>query len=155
MRFLKWLIPLLVFGFIGYAVLTSWRNWIVTEPRPKPAMTWGDVRVKVLNASGVPGAGRDVAEYLSRAGLDVYGDSNYYEIIPRTRIIDRRDPQMKYAREIRNAVLVPARKLGPFTVQPRLEPEIGSAIDSLLYLECTVVLGINYRTFLPVSSRPF
>ena len=155
MRFLKWLIPLLVFGFIGYAVLTSWHNWIVTESRPKPTMTWGDVRVKVINASGVLGAGRDVADSLSRAGFDVYGDSNYYEIIPRTRVIDRRDPQMKYAREIRNAVLVPARKLGPFLVQPRLEPEIGNAIDSLLYLECTVVLGINYRTFLPVSARPF
>jgi hypothetical protein len=155
MRFLKWLIPLLVFGFIGYAVLTSWHNWIVTESRPKPTMTWGDVRVKVINASGVLGAGRDVADSLSRAGFDVYGDSNYYEIIPRTRVIDRRDPQMKYAREIRNAVLVPARKLGPFLVQPQLEPEIGSAIDSLLYLECTVVLGINYRTFLPVSARPF
>ena len=155
MRFLKWLIPLLVFGFIGYAVLTSWRNWIVTEPRPKPTMKWGDVRVKVLNASGELSAGRDVAECLSRAGFDVYGDSNYYEIIPRTRIIDRRDPQMKYAREIRNAVLVPARKLGPFAVQPRLEPGISSAIDSLLYLECTVVLGTSYRTFFPVSPRPF
>lgn len=155
MRFLKWLIPLLVFGFIGYAVLTSWRNWIVTEARPKPAMTWGDVRVKVINASGVLNAGRDVAEFLSRAGFDVYGDSNYYEIIPRTRIMDRRDPRARFAGELRNAVMVPARKLGPFLVQPRLEPEIGSAIDSLLYLECTVVLGINYRMFFPVSPRPF
>jgi len=155
MRFLKWLIPLLVLGFIGYAVMTSWRNWIVTEPRPKPTVNWGDVRVKVLNASGVLSAGRDVAEFMTRAGFDVDGDSNHYEIVPRTSIIDRRDPQTRFAREIRNAVLVPGRKLGPFTVQPRLAPEVGAAIDSLLYLECTVVLGINYRTFFPVSPRPF
>jgi len=155
MRLLKWLIPLLVLGFIGYAVLTSWRNWIVTESRPKPALNWGDVRIKVINASGVLSAGRDVADSLSRAGFDVYGDSNYYEIIPRTRIIDRRDPQMKYARELRNAVLIPARRLGPFTIQPRVEPELAREIDSLLYLECTVVLGSNYRTFFPVSPRPF
>ena len=155
MRFLKWLIPLLILGFIGYAVLKSWPNWIVSEARPKPALNWGDVRVKVLNASGVLSAGRDVADSLSRAGFDVYGDSNDYEIRPRTRIVDRRDPEMKYAREIRNAVLVTARKIGPFTIQPRVEPEIGCEIDSVLLLECTVVLGTNYRTFFPVSARPF
>lgn len=155
MRFLKWLIPLLILGFIGYAVQKSWPNWVVSEVRPKPTLNWGDVRIKVLNASGVLSAGRDVADSLSRAGFDVYGDSNYYEIIPRTRIIDRRDPQMKYAREIQNAVFVPARKLGPLTIHPRVQPEIGCEIDSLLYLECTVVLGSNYRTFFPVNARPF
>jgi hypothetical protein len=155
MRFLKWLIPLLMLGFIGYAVLKSWPNWIVSEARPKPTLNWRDVRIKVINASGVLSAGRDVADSLTRAGFDVYGDSNNYEIRPRTRIVDRRDPGMKYAREIRNAVLVPARKLGPFTIHPRVQPEIGCEIDSLLLLECAVVLGSNYRTFFPVSPRPF
>jgi hypothetical protein len=155
MRFLKWLIPLLVLGFIGYAVLTSWHNWIVTESRPKPTLNWGDVRIKVLNASGVLSAGRDISEFLSRDGFDVYRDSNNYEIRPRTRMVDRRDTLMKYARELRNAVLVPARKLGPFTISARVQPEIGCEIDSLLYVECTVVLGSNYRTFFPVSPRPF
>jgi hypothetical protein len=155
MRFLKWLIPLLVLGFVGYAALTSYRNWIVPEARPKPTLNWGDVRIKVLNASGVLNAGRDVADSLSRDGFDVYGDDNNYEIRPRTRIVDRRDPGMKYAREIRNAVFVPARKLGPLTIHPRVQPEIGCEIDSLLYLECTVVLGGNYRTFFPVNPRPF
>jgi hypothetical protein len=159
MRTVKWLIPVLILGAIAYAVFggghPSYRNWIVSEPRPKPTMAPGDLRIKVLNASGILGAGRDVSEYLSRAGFDLYGDSNNYEIVPRTRIIDRLDRQLKYAREISNAVLVPARKLGPFLVQPRQTPEIGCAIDSLLYLDCTVVLGTNYRTFFPVKPRPF
>jgi hypothetical protein len=156
MRFLKWLIPILILGALVYAVFggknPSYRSWIVNESRPKPTMNPGDLRIRVVNASE-PGAGSAVSEYLSRQGFDVDGDTNYYEIIPRTRIIDRRDPQMKYAREIQNVVFVPARKLGPFTIHPRVQPEIGCEIDSLLYLECTVLLGSDYQTFFPVSPR--
>ena len=159
MRTVKWLIPVLILGAIAYAVFgghyPSYRNWIVDESRPGPTMPPGDVRIKVVNASGVLSAGRDVSEYLSRAGFDLYGDSNNDEIVPRTRIIDRLDRQLKFAREVSNAVLVPARKLGPFVVQPRQTPEISCAIDSLLYLDCTVVLGTNYRMFFPVKPRPF
>jgi hypothetical protein len=155
MRVLKWLIPLLALGFIGYAILTSYHNWIRTEPRPKATMDWSEIRLQVLNASGVEGAGGDVHEYLTRIGFDVYDDKKDVEIRPRTRIVDRRDPDMKYARELRNAVMFPARKLGPFLIQARKQPEIGGQLDSLLYLEATVVLGSDYRTFFSVPHRPF
>lgn len=155
MRRVRWLITLLVLGFVVYAVLTSYRNWIVTERPPVALIPRNAVRVQVINASGSQGAARDVADSLSRAGFDVYDSKDYFEILPRTRVIDRRDPQMKYARELSYFMMIPAQRLGPFRIRARKTPPISSEIDSLLFLEATVVLGRDFADFLPVRRRPF
>jgi hypothetical protein len=155
MRILKWLLPVLAIVFVIYAVSTSYRNWITTEAKPQPAMARASIRLQILNASGAPGAGRDVHEYLSRNGFDVYGDKNNDEILPRTRVVDRRDPQMSYAREVREFLTVPGRRLGPFRVANRIQPEVGCKVDSLLYVEVTVLLGADYRTFFSIRPRLF
>jgi hypothetical protein len=155
MRALKWLIPILAVAFIAYAIGTSYPNWITTEPKPVMILSPEMVRLQVLNASGVIGAGKSVRDYLALSGFDIYEDRNNDEILPHTRIIDRLDPQMGYAREIQKFLTVPGRRLGPVTIRRRGQPEIGSKVDSLLYLEATVLLGTDYATFFPVNPRPF
>jgi hypothetical protein len=155
MRLLKWLIPLLGFGLLAYWIATSCDNWVVTEARLVPSRSPSELRLSVLNASGVIGAARDVREWLTRQGFDVYDHKDNDEIVPRTQIIDRVDRQMLFARDVRGFLTVPARRLGPFVVSPRRQPEIACRLDSLLFLDVTVLLGSDFRQFCPVAARPF
>ena len=155
MRALKWLIPLVVLGLVAYFVYFCCRTGITFEEKPKMTMDPASIRVEVVNASDVAGAGPAVRDYLRKNGFDVYGERKDQQILPRTRIIDRLDHQMSYARDIQKFLTVPARKLGPVSISRRLQPEIGSEVDSLLYLEAKILLGEDYRKFFPIAPRPF
>ena len=155
MRTIRWLLTLCALGFIVGAVGSSYRNWIRTDSMPALSIPPGKIRLEVVNASGDVGAGRVVAESLSRRGYDVYGNRNNDEILERTRIVDRIDAQMTYARELQKALTVPARRIGPMLIVPARRPEITSRVDPLLYLEATVLLGSDYRTFFSATSRPY
>jgi hypothetical protein len=155
MRALRWLIPIAVLAGLGYLTVKSWPSLYRTEPRPPLRIPACSIRVQVLNASNNAQAGQQVHEYLSRQGFDVYEDKPASEILPRTRIIDRRDPSGRFARAVQGFLTIPGRRLGPIAVKRAVRPEVGSVVDSLLFLEVTVRLGEDYRTFFAVQDRPF
>ena len=155
MRTLRWLIPLAVLAGIAYLAVKSYPNWYRTETKPEMTVPPCSIRVQVLNASNDPNAGRDVHEYLSRKGFDVCEDKAASEILPRTRVIDRCDPQLRFARAMQSFMSLPGRRFGPFRVAAAKQPEIGVAVDSLLYLDVTVRLGDDYHVFFAEPSRPF
>lgn len=155
MRHLRWLVPLFVLALLGWFVYDSWRVSGRAEDKPVMTLKPESIRIEIVNASGVAGAGVSVRDSLAAWGFDVYAERKDRQIVPRTRIVDRRDQNMRYARELQRFLTVPAKRRGLFRVAPRAQPEISCEVDSLLGLEVKIVLGEDYRRFFRVEPRPF
>lgn len=151
MRLIKWLITCLLLAFIVVVVITSYRNWVQDDAKPARTMDPHKVRLKILNASGMGWVGDEVRDSLRAAGYDVEGVDLSDEIERRTRIIDRVDPKMSFAREIRNLETVPGKHLWFLRVKSGKQPEIECRIDSLLFVDATVLLGRDVQTFFAVN----
>jgi hypothetical protein len=91
------------------------------------------VRVEVLNGSGRDGMARRAAQVLRRIGFDVVeiGDAERDDF-ERTVVVERRSGDLRHARML-------ARAIGC--------PRVVQDVDSLKYLEVTVILGRDCDEF--------
>lgn len=99
------------------------------------------LRVEVLNGCGVDDLALIVSDELRKMGFDVVeiGDAESYDF-EKTVIIDRTDPKLRNARRL-------GRIIGCSC--------LGKDIDSLLYIDVTVLLGKDYLRYFPeVAKRP-
>ena len=126
------------------------------KPKPTPkAIAPGQIRLDVINASGMDKQGKRAMDYLRKIGFDVYGVRTAKKEIDKTTIVDRVDGNMKNAR---TAAKLLAKKRKVVFFMPwykEIMPLIACDIDSALYLEATVILGKDYQQFIPKTLIVF
>jgi hypothetical protein len=89
---------------------------------------------------------------LRSAGFDVYELRSGKRIIDKTTIVERVAPDLKNALAVGGA-MVYFKKTKPIPIKTiKILPEIQKDLDSLLYLEVTVVLGKDCEMFLPQNK---
>ena len=93
------------------------------------------IRVRVFNGSGVKYQGRRTAMYLRSLGFDVWDIHDTTEGFKNTLIMEHTTPDLIYAKEIARAV--------------HYKEKVIKDIDSLLYIDVTVIVGKNYKKFFP------
>jgi hypothetical protein len=137
---LAWL--LLVVLVLAAGASIGWR--ILPEPESDDDAKL--LRMEVANGCGTPRAGRAVADELQMRGYDIYAVRDYRERLPKTTVVDLRDPTGANARRMARALSVQRRwrklPLGPMAV-----PETAVELDSSRYLEVRLVVGADYRRF--------
>jgi hypothetical protein len=115
----------------------------------------GQIRLEIINASGIDKQGRATMEFLRKIGFDVYGIRTAQKEIEKTTIVDRVDSSMKNAKAA--AKLLAKKKKVVFFMPwyKEIMPVIALDIDSTLYLEATIILGKDYQQFIPKNSIIF
>ncbi len=149
------LITLLVLVLIaGISLLL--RHVPVLKPKPKPLpIEPGQIRLEIINASGIDKQGQRAMDYLRKIGFDIYGVKTGMKEIDKTTILDRVDTSMKNAKTIAE-LLVKKKKMIFFLPWIKdIIPAIDCEIDSTLYLEVTVLLGKDCQQFIPKTVIVF
>ncbi|MEO0093716.1 MAG: LytR C-terminal domain-containing protein [candidate division WOR-3 bacterium] len=128
----------------------------IFKPKPKPiAIEPGQIRLEIINASGIDRQGKRAMAYLRKIGFDVYGVRNAQKEIERTTIVDRLDKDMKYAKATAE-FFKQKRRIIFFLPQYReIMPVISCDLDSTLYLEVSVILGKDCQLFIPKDLIAF
>lgn len=124
------------------------------KPTPK-TIEPGQIRLDVINASGIDKQGKRATDYLRKIGFDVYGVRTADKEIEKTTIVDRLDNNMNNAR---TAAKLLAKKKKVVFFMPwykEIMPVVACDIDSTLYLEATVILGKDYQQFIPKTLIVF
>ncbi len=137
---LAWLLLLVVVLAAGASV--TWRLLPEVEPDDGARR----LRMEVANGCGTPRVGRAVADELQMRGYDVYAVRDYREHLPKTTVIDLRDPTGANARMMARALSV-QRHWRKMPLGPRVAPETRVELDSSRYLEVRLVVGADYRRF--------
>lgn len=145
-RFLLIIILILILGSGGFFVI---KHFKLFRPIPVTLIDHSKIRIEIINCSGIAKKGTQTQDYLRSLGFDVYEVRSSIRIIDKTTIIERVDPDLKNAQEVRNVmVYLKKPKLLPIITQ-KIYPEVQKDIDSLLYSEVTVILGKDCEKFLP------
>lgn len=128
----------------------------VLGPKANPAeIKYNQIRLEIINASGIDKQGKRAMVYLRELGFDVYDFRTGKKEIEKTIIVDRVDKAMINARTTAQALTI-RKKIFPFLPWSRkLIPAISCDIDSTLYLEATVMLGKDYQQFIPKTLMVF
>ena len=151
-RVLIVVILLLVLAAIGYVIL---KHTVLVKPKIIPTLDHSKIRVEIINCSGVDGEGTHVRDFLRTAGFDVYEVRSGTRTIDLTTIIEHIDPHLSNAKTI-STVMSYIKISRPIPVFKKVVvPEIQKDIDSLLYLDVTVVLGKDCSKYLPKSKVKF
>ncbi|MEO0076710.1 MAG: LytR C-terminal domain-containing protein [candidate division WOR-3 bacterium] len=107
------------------------------------------IRIEIINCSGVDKQGIQACDFLRSLGFDVYEVRSGQRLLDKTTIIERVAPDLHNAYAV-SEVLYYLKKNKVFPVKTKkVFPEIQKDIDSLLYLEVTIVLGKDCEKFLP------
>lgn len=110
------------------------------------------IRIEIINCSGINKQGMRTRDFLRSIGFDVYEIHSGKRTIDKTTIVERIAPDLKNALAVSNAMTFYKKtKLIPFKTK-KVVPEIQKDLDSLLYLEVTVVLGKDCEKFLPKTK---
>lgn len=119
-----------------------------SKPKP-PAIEPGQIRLEIINASGIDKQGKRAMDYLRKIGFDVYGVKTGMKEIEQTTILDRVDIGMKNAKTTAELLAIKKKVIFFLPWSKELMPAIDCDIDSTLYLEVTVVLGKDCQQFIP------
>lgn len=103
------------------------RNWYVKNVNP-------NIRVEVVNASGVKGLARKVTLLLREEGFDVVYYTHLNDTIGKTVVVERSDSSLKHARYL-------AKWLGI--------KEITLEWDFDKISDCSLVIGTDYNKYFP------
>jgi hypothetical protein len=122
------------------------------KPKSKLPIDRSKIRIEIINCSGLDKQATRAQEFLRSAGFDVYELRSGKRVIDKTTIIERVAPDLQNARAVSEA-LACYKKSKPIPIRTvKIIPEIQKDLDSLLYLEVTVVLGKDCETFLPKTT---
>jgi hypothetical protein len=141
-----WVAALLVLAAVGVSV--GLRFWKPDEPLPAP----GYIRFDVVNASGRDRVGREVLRVLQARAFNVYAARTADSNAAATAVVDLRDPAGGNALRLAQALSRRGRVLG-LPLGPRRAPATRVGLDSARYLEALLVVGADYRRYLP-EARP-
>lgn len=145
-RFFLIIILIIIVAIGGFIAIKYFNLFKVT---PNPSIDHSKIRIEIINCSGFDGKGNQMCDYLRSVGFDVYEVRSSKRTIDKTTIIERVAPDLKNAQAVSSAlVYFKKHRLLPFIVK-KIVPEVQKDIDSLLYLEVTVVLGKDCNKFLP------
>ncbi|MCX7784932.1 MAG: LytR C-terminal domain-containing protein [candidate division WOR-3 bacterium] len=111
------------------------------------------IRIEIINCSGIEKQARKTQDFLRNFGFDVYELRTGKQIIDRTTVIERVNPQLSNAMAVAN-IMSYQKKLGFLPISRKVLPEIQKDIDSLLYIEVTVVLGRDAEKFIKSVQLP-
>ncbi len=151
-RLLIVVVLLLVLATIGFVIL---KHTVLAKPKITPTLDHSKIRVEIINCSGVDGEGTHVQDFLRTAGFDVYEVRSGTRTIDITTIIEHIDPNLSNAKTI-STVMSYIKISRPIPIFKKVViPEIQKDIDSLLYLDVTVVLGKDCIKYLPKSKVKF
>jgi len=106
------------------------------------------VRMEVSNGSGMPRAGRAVADEMQMRGFDVYSVKAEPKPVPATTVVDLRSPTGANATIVAQALSV-QKKWWRIPLHPRRFPLTVVALDSSRYLEARLVVGQDFKVFFP------
>ena len=145
-RLLIVVVLLLMLATIGYVIF---KHTKLFKPKNVLAVDRGKIRVEIINCSGVDGEGAHAQDVLRLSGFDVYEVRSGTRTIDKTTAIEHTDPNLSNAKEISIAMSY-VKKSKPVPIFTKVvAPEIQKDIDSLLYLDVTVVLGKDCSKYLP------
>ena len=113
------------------------------------------IRLEIINASGIDKQGKRAMDYLRKIGFDVYGVKTGLKEIEQTTILDRVDIGMKNAKTTAELLAIKKKVIFFLPWSKELMPAIDCDIDSTLYLEVTVVLGKDCQQFIPKTVIVF
>ncbi len=126
------------------------------KPKPKPpAIEPGQIRLEIINASGIDKQGKRAMDYLRKIGFDVYGTKTAKKEIEKTTILDRVDTDLKNAKTTAELLAIRKKTIFFLPWTKEILPAIDCDIDSTLYLEVTVVLGKDCQMFIPKTVIVF
>jgi calcineurin-like phosphoesterase len=127
------LVSILIFSiFIGTFIYSSYRGPVKRYIEKKKQEKYANIRVEVLNATGISGLSRKITFRLREMGFDVVYYGNTREILDKTVVVERVSPEMT------NAKLV-AKEIGCSIIT--FEP------DPNKLLEVTLVVGKDYENY--------
>jgi len=155
-KFKKIILAILLFLVIVAGISILMRYVPLLKPKPKPTEIEPiQIRLEIINASGVDKQGKRATEYLRKIGFDIYGVRTGKKEIEKTTIVDRVNNDMENAKA--TAKLLAQKKKVVFFLPwyREIMPAIACDIDSTLYLEVTVVLGKDYQQFIPKTLIVF
>jgi hypothetical protein len=89
---------------IAVKVFLDYRAYRQREMEASLREMRGSIRVEVLNGTDVPGLGARAGNELRKMGFDVVSVGNARDSVARTVVVERRDPDMKYARILGGAI---------------------------------------------------
>ncbi len=119
------------------------------KPKPAPTIDRSKIRVEIINCSGLDKQATRAQEFLRDVGFDVYELRSGKRVIDKTTIVERVAPDLKNAHAVSEAMAC-YKKSKPIPIRTiKIIPEVQKDLDSLLYVEVTLVLGKDCETFLP------
>jgi len=128
----------------------------IFKPKPKPkTIEPNQIRLEVINASGIDKAGKRAMTYLRKIGFDVYAIKTGQKEIEKTTIVDRVDSDMKNAKIIAQSLAQRRRIIFFLPWYRELMPVTTCDIDSTLYLEASIILGKDCEQFIPKTIIVF
>ncbi len=128
----------------------------IFRPLPKPiGIEPGQIRLEIINASGIDKQGKRAMAYLRKIGFDVYGVKTAKKEIEKTTIVDRIDSKMNNAKAIAKLLAQKKKIIFLLPWYKEIEPVVASDIDSTLYLEASVILGKDSQQFIPKTLIAF
>ncbi len=98
------------------------------------------IKVEVLNGCGIPKLASKMRVFLVEGGFNVIGIDDTEQTFDKTIIVEHSDPKM------RNAIVL-SRFTGCKNVMLQL--------DSLMFSHVTIIIGKDYKKFLPESIKVF
>lgn len=123
-------------AFAAYSVLSRFAH----SRRAKP-VDRSRVRIEVVNGSGVNRVGRRATNHLRGLGFDVRDISDTIAVFEKTEIVEHTDRRGRNGREVARAL--------------KFRGEVRELIDSTLFKDVTVIVGKNYRRFIPDTGLVF
>jgi hypothetical protein len=130
---------LLLIGAVGVAVFSVVHRF-AHKKTAKP-IERGSIRIQVLNGSGVDREGKRAANFLRGLGFDVWDIKDATQLFDKTKILEHTDKNRLHGLEV-------ARVL-------KCREKVGIELDSLLYLDVTVIVGKDYKRFFPDTGQVF
>ncbi|MBS4016043.1 MAG: LytR C-terminal domain-containing protein [Candidatus Latescibacteria bacterium] len=145
------IVLVLILG-ISYAVIKHYNFFDINKPKPIDYSYRSNIRLEIINCSGINKQGQRAQDYLRSIGFDVYGIRSGARLIGQTTVIERINPDMKNAIEVSNALGF-NKKIWVLPLKQQITPEVQKDLDSLLYLEVTLILGKDCEKFFPEETQ--
>jgi calcineurin-like phosphoesterase len=106
-----------------------------TIDNPKAKHTQA-IQLEILNSTEQPGLASKMMDYLRKRGFDVVRVGNYHKSLEHISLVIERNPTIKTAHFVANALGI---KDSCILFRP----------DSSLFLNCTVIIGNDFKTLTP------
>ena len=114
----------------------------------KVAKSFSEIKVEIINCSGVYEIGKEVMEDLRRRGFNVYDVLFDPDTLAKTVVVERSDEQMTNALILAKSI-AKRKKVGILPREEVLFPELRKEIDNNLLIDVSLILGKDFPTFFP------